>query len=82
MSRSLKSRVLWTDLSAWNNTWYVYVGAPLPAASGAPIGLILGSHVARGETGERLVVGACIAVTMLVGFTLFAAVDTHGSTDS
>lgn len=82
MSNSLKSRVFWTDLSVWNNAWYVYVGAPLLAAIGATIGSLWGSHLARGEVGEVLVMGACIVVTMLVGFTLLAAVDRRSSTDS
>jgi uncharacterized membrane protein len=82
MDSSLTSRVLWTDLSAWNNRWYVYVGAPLLAAIGATIGSLWGSHLASGEVAEALVMGSCIVIAMLVGLTILAVVDRRGSTDS
>jgi cation transporter-like permease len=82
MSNSLKSRVFSTDPNAWNNTWYIYVGAPLLAAIGATIGLILGSHLARGEVEDALVMGTCIVMTMLIGFTILAAIDRRSATES
>ena len=82
MNNSLKSRVFWTDLSAWNNPWYVYVGAPLLAALGATIGLVWGSHLVSGEVKEALVMGACIVMTMLIGFVILAAIDRRSSTES
>jgi len=82
MSKSLKSRVFWTNLSAWNNPWCVYVGTPLLAALGATIGFVWGSHLVSGEVKETLVMGACIVVTMLSGFTILAAIDSRSSTES
>jgi len=82
MSGPITSRVLWTNLGAWNNAWYVYVGAPLLAALGAVIGSLWVSHLVSSEVGEALVVGVCVAVTMLVGFTLLAVVDRRDKSDS
>ena len=82
MSKSLKSRVFWTNLSAWNNPWCVYVGTPLLAALGATIGFVWGSHLVSGEVKEALVMGACIVMTMLSGFTILAAIDSRSSTES
>jgi uncharacterized membrane protein len=82
MGTSLKSRVFWTDLGAWNNAWFVYVGAPLLAALGATIGVLWGAHLVSSELGEVLMVGGCIGVTMLVGFTILAVVDRRSAGDS
>jgi hypothetical protein len=82
MNKSLKSRVFWTNLSAWNNPWCVYVGTPLLAALGATIGFVWGSHLVSGEVKEALVMGACIVMTMLSGFTILAAIDSRSSTES
>lgn len=78
MAGWLQDRVLWTDLDAWNNPWYVYLGAPVLAALGAMIGTLFGVHLVSGEVGEWLVIGGCIAGTMLVGFALLAVLDRDG----
>jgi len=75
MNHSLKSRLLRTDLGAWNSPWYVYVGTPVFAALGATIGSLWGPHLASGELTDALVIGGAIGVTMLLGFTLLAVVD-------
>jgi hypothetical protein len=75
MNNSLKSRVFWTNLQAWNNRWYAYVGAPLFAALGAIIGSVLAAQLHSGELSTTLLTGGCMVVTMLVGFTLLAVVD-------
>lgn len=82
MGDSLRSKVFWTDLSAWNNPWYVYVGTPLLAATGATAGSLWGSHLVSGEVERAVVTGLFIALTMMVGFTALAAVDGRGTDDS
>jgi hypothetical protein len=75
MPNSLTSRVLSTSLDAWNNPWFIYLGAPLLAALGATIGVVAAPHVVTGEVPRALTVGGCVAVTMLVGFTIMALFD-------
>lgn len=75
MKNSLKSKVFSTGVGAWNNRWYVYVGAPFLAALGVVIGSLWGVHLASTELGEALVVGLFVGVTMIVGFTILALID-------
>lgn len=75
----MKSRVFWSDLGAWNNAYYVYLGAPLLAVLGATVGSLWAVHLVPGESYRAFVVGGCIGVTMLAGLTLLALVDRHGT---
>ena len=82
MDDTLKSRLFRTDVKAWNNAWYLYIGTPLLAALGSTIGVLWGVSLASTFLGEVLVLGSCVGVTMYTGFTILAVIDRRGTVDS
>jgi FtsH-binding integral membrane protein len=75
MNGSIQSRVVATDLDAWNNSWYVYVATPFLAVLGVVLGSVVDVHVAASDLGQVLVTGLVLGATMLVGYTLLALAD-------
>jgi hypothetical protein len=75
MSDSLKARLFRFDNGAWNNPWYVYLGAPVLSMLGVSIGFLFGVHLVTSELGEYLIVILCMVITMFIGFAGLASID-------
>lgn len=75
MSSGIRRRLFGTDYEAWNNRWYVYVGAPVFAVLGYTVGFLFGVHLVDSEPGEWLIIVLCMPLTMYLGFAGLAVLD-------
>jgi len=77
MDASLKARIFRTDLSAWNNKWYVIFGSPIFAAIGVLLGWLFGVHLVSSELGVVLIASLFAGATVLIGNTVLAVIDSR-----
>ncbi|QKY20705.1 hypothetical protein B4589_010065 [Halolamina sp. CBA1230] len=81
MRDAMKERLLSTDVEAWNNEWYVYVGAPLLAAVGAVFGQLWLTSEIPFFWASALAVGLCAGGAVVVGGVVLALIDTLAVTE-
>ncbi|WP_255170139.1 hypothetical protein [Natrononativus amylolyticus] len=75
MAGGMRARLLRTDLEAWNDERYVYVGGPMCAVLGLLLGQLFGVHLVSSAAGERLVVALVTGLSIVIGLAVLAALD-------